>query len=748
MMTILRDQYPLRKFAIAAITISALLLMAALRVADLRWSRAETLKAAESRAANQAVIMSAYLAETFAAGDASLRQLALHSRRIGGPAARGAEWAPSLASAKAGLTTVGAIVVVDREGIIRHATRPDIIGQSRRTEPLYRRAISGSGDELMVGTPFAPEVGPRAFVIPIGRRLTRTDGTLDGLVVGSFLPWTTRGFFQALDAGQRGTVWVFHEDGVVLFREPAVDRTPAETQEPNPIFLAAARNGRGTLEAPLLRGGPVLLSAYHTAQNPALITAVSLNRDEVLADWTREAYTSAAVLGVLGLMLGLGLLVLFRQMDAKARAELALKRARDIEAARLREANDRLAAALEREQSARREAEAASQLKDQFLMTVSHELRTPLTAITGWARMLVDGAVSERQKDAALRTIERNAHAQTRLIDDLLDVSRVMSGKLRLDVRSVAVEDIVRNAIDTVGPAADAKAIRIESVIDRAVGRISGDPERLQQIVWNLLSNAVKFTPHGGRVTISVRANPDEVEIVVRDTGIGIGPEFLPHVFERFRQQDGGTTRRYGGLGLGLAIVRNLVELHGGSVSAQSDGEGRGAVFTVRLPASVGVPAAVDAAAPALPVPLSLGAGRLGGVRVLVVDDDAAARELFATVLDVAGATVTTAASAQDAIALLRHSSQDVLLSDIEMPEVDGYSLVHEALAIARGRGERLVGIAVTAYSRPEDEARSLGAGFRFHLQKPVDPRALVAAVLSAGDTAPRVRTAESPSGH
>jgi signal transduction histidine kinase/CheY-like chemotaxis protein len=533
---------------------------------------------------------------------------------------------------------------------------------------------------------------------------------------------------------------------VLLLREPAADDTQAVPQRNNPIFVAAAGNGRGALEAPVLSGGPVLLSAYFTSKNPALVTAVSLDRDEVLADWRRETYTSAAVLGFVAVMLGLGLFVLFRQMDAKAGAELALKRGQEIEAARLRDANDRLVAALEREQSARREAEAASQLKDQFLMTVSHELRTPLTAIIGWARMLVDGAVSERQKEAALRTIERNAHAQTRLIDDLLDVSRVMSGKLRLDVRSVAVEDIVRNAMDTVGPAADAKAIRIESAIDRGVGRISGDPERLQQIVWNLLSNAVKFTPHGGRVTISVRAVDDEIEIVVRDTGIGIGPEFLPHVFERFRQQDAGTTRRYGGLGLGLAIVRNLVELHGGSVSAQSDGEGRGAVFTVRLPAAVGAAAPCEAGVLARPAPLSPGAGRLHGVRVLVVDDDAAARELFATVLDVAGATVTTAASAHDAIAMLRHSSHDVLLSDIEMPEVDGYSLVQQALAIAQARGERLVGIAVTAYSRPEDEARSLAAGFHCHLQKPVDPRALVAAVLAASDAAPEARAAEGPS--
>jgi signal transduction histidine kinase/CheY-like chemotaxis protein len=738
----------LRKFTIAATTTGVLLFMAGVRVADLRWSRAETLKAAETRAANQAVIMSAYLAETFAAGDASLRQLALHNRRVGGPSAASTEWTPSLASAKAGLTSVGAITIVDRDGIIRHSTRSDIIGHSRSKEPLYRQARDGAGDDLLVGTPLMPLAEPRAFVIPIGRRLTGRDGTFDGLVVASFLPWTTHGFFQAIEAGERGIVWVFHESGPVLFREPASSATTGEAGKGNPIFEAASRRGDGVLYAPLRSDGPVLLTAYHTETNPALITAVSLDRSEILADWTREAVASAAVLGLLAVVMGVGLFVLFRQMDAKAMAELALTRAKELEAARLREANERLAAALEREQNARKDAEAASQLKDQFLMTVSHELRTPLTAITGWARMLVDGAVSERQKMAALRTIDRNAQAQARLIDDLLDVSRVMSGKLRLDVRMVPVEDVVRNAMDTIGPAAEAKGIRIESLVDRSAGRIAGDPERLQQIVWNLLSNAVKFTPSGGRVTLTATRNDSTVEIVVRDTGIGIAAEFLPHVFERFRQQDGGTTRRYGGLGLGLAIVRNLVELHGGSVTVHSDGEGQGSLFTVRLPAAPAVAAAPDRV-PTLPtVPVSAASGALRGLRVLLVDDDGAARELFRTVMELAGATVTDAASAAAALAAFRAASYDVIVSDIEMPDVDGYSLVHETLMIAESRGERLTAIAVTAYSRPEDETRSFAAGFHLHLRKPVDPSALVAAVMVASGSDSQRRAADGPSGH
>ena len=742
------DSRRLRKLTIAAITTGVLLVMAGVRVADLRWARAETLKAAESRAANQAVIMSAYLAETFAAGDASLRQLALHNQRVGGPSAPAAEWAPSLASAKAGLTSVGAITVVDRDGIIRQSTRADIIGQSRSRERLFKQALSGSGDELLVGTPLRPNVEPRAYIIPIGRRLATPDGAFEGLVVASFLPWTTHGFFQAIEAGEHGTVWVFHESGPVLFREPAAADASPESAPKNPIFAAAHARGRGVLHAPLQPGGPVLITAFHTATNPALITAVSLDRDEILADWMHEAIGSAAVLSLLGVMMGIGLFLLFRQMDAKANAERALTESREREASRLREANDRLAAALEREQNARKEAEAASQLKDQFLMTVSHELRTPLTAITGWARMLVDGAVSDRQKMAALRTIDRNAQAQARLIDDLLDVSRVMSGKLRLDMRLVPVEDVVRNAMDTIGPAAEAKGIRLESVVDRSAGRVPGDPERLQQIVWNLLSNAVKFTPYGGRVTLNAARADSYVEIAVRDSGIGIATEFLPHVFERFRQQDGGTTRRYGGLGLGLAIVRNLVELHGGSVAAHSDGEGHGSLFTVRLPT---VPAAAaapqEAASPVIPAaPVATAPGALRGLRVLLVDDDAAARELFRTVMEHAGAAVTAASSAHDALAALQRQSHDVIVSDIEMPDVDGYSLVHQALTIAEVRGERLSAIAVTAYSRPEDEAQSLAAGFHQHVRKPVDPGALVAAVLRACAPGDARRAADGPS--
>jgi signal transduction histidine kinase len=372
---------------------------------------------------------------------------------------------------------------------------------------------------------------------------------------------------------------------VILFREPSSANPIGESASENPLFLAASQNSAGAFHGAVTPGGPVMLSAFHARSDQPLIVAVSLDRDEVLAAWRREVNGSAIAFGVAAVLLVATLLVLYRQMDQKAAAEGALEQARRREAERLLETNQQLAATLDREQMARREAETANALKDQFVMAVSHELRTPLTAIAGWSRLLVDGLVDDSKKDAALRTIERNARAQTRLIDDLLDVSGTMSGRMRLDVRIVHIEEVVKNALEAVAPAIDAKAIQLETSLDGAAGSISGDPERLQQVVFNLLSNAVKFTPDGGKVRVSLARIGDEVEIVVSDTGAGISPDFLPHVFERFRQQQAGTSRRHGGLGLGLAIVRNLVELHGGSVTADSDGEGRGATFTVRLPA-------------------------------------------------------------------------------------------------------------------------------------------------------------------
>jgi PAS domain S-box-containing protein len=381
-----------------------------------------------------------------------------------------------------------------------------------------------------------------------------------------------------------------------------------------------------------------------------------------------------------------------------------------------------------------RESQEANRLKDDFLATLSHELRTPLTAILGWARLLQTTAMDDAAKGRAVATIERNAQAQTQLIEDLLDVSRIMTGKLRLDVRSVDLAAVVSAAADTARPAADAKEIRLQTLLDPQAGPVSGDPDRLQQVVWNLLSNAVKFTPKGGSVQVRLERVNSHVEITVADTGEGIAPEFLPHVFDRFRQADQKTTRKHGGLGLGLAIVRQLVELHGGSVRAESEGVGRGTTFTVSLPLlpvrramTRDEPRAHPRAAggaPALACP-----PELEGLRVLVVDDEPDTRDILSAVLTSCGAAVTTAASAAEALAHMSRGQFDVLLSDIGMPEEDGYELIRKVRRLPPERGGKIPAAALTAYAWAEDRVRALRSGFQSHVTKPVEPEELVAVV-------------------
>jgi signal transduction histidine kinase len=575
------------KLVIATLTIGVLLTLSALRLGDLWWWRTQTLNQAEARAANLSSILSEYLRETFAASDASLRQLALHSRRVGGPTAPASEWMPSLTSARAGLTGVGSLTVTDAAGTIRHSTQPLIVGESRRKEYAFARLSTQASDDLVASTPYLSVREPRQFLLPIARRLTSASGVFEGIIVAAFIPAAPRGFFRTVDVGELGAVWVFHPDGVVLFHEPSATDPLGETADGNPIFAAARRGAAsGHLRGPLRPGGPVLLSAYHSSTVPPLMVAVSLDQNEVLTEWRHQARASAVFFVALACTLTGTLVILFRQMDAKRRAEQALAEARNFEAVKLLDMNEQLASALEGERRARGEAEAANALKDEFLMTLSHELRTPLTAIHGWAHMLASGDLDERRRRTAIDTIERNARVQTRLVNDLLDVSQAITGKLRLDVCDVDLVALVRASIETLQPAAEAKAIRVEAEIAPGIGAVHGDADRLQQVVWNLVSNAIKFTPGGGRVTVRMRRVDGDgaVDLFVSDSGIGIAPSFLPHVFERFRQAEAGTTRRYGGLGLGLAIVRHLVELHGGSVLAESAGDGRGATFRVRLP--------------------------------------------------------------------------------------------------------------------------------------------------------------------
>jgi signal transduction histidine kinase/CheY-like chemotaxis protein len=386
---------------------------------------------------------------------------------------------------------------------------------------------------------------------------------------------------------------------------------------------------------------------------------------------------------------------------------------------------------LEREQAARASAESANRLKDQFLATVSHELRTPLSAILGWADMLQSGRLSPEKRERACEAIFNNAKRQAQLIDELLDVARIISGKLRLEHTAVDPREIVNGALEAVQPAAEAKGIRIDVAIDPTVGAFHGDGPRLQQVLWNLLSNAVKFTPAGGTVSVAVRLSGKAGEIVVRDSGAGIPGDFLPSVFEPFRQADASRTRRHGGLGLGLAIVRQLVEAHGGTVRVDSAGEGQGATFSVRLPiAALRHRRDRDASAQIqTPAPTSA----LTGLSVLVVDDDDESRCVVATYLESHGAAVLTAQSASEALAILQRDRVDVLLADVAMPGEDGYSLVRKLRALQAARASTIPAAALTAFARDEDRQEALEAGFQMHLTKPIDAGALVAAVAMLG---------------
>jgi signal transduction histidine kinase/CheY-like chemotaxis protein len=411
-----------------------------------------------------------------------------------------------------------------------------------------------------------------------------------------------------------------------------------------------------------------------------------------------------------------------------------------LERQKVQRDRDRL---LERERAARADAENMSRVKDEFLATLSHELRTPLNAILGWSQVLLRSAPAPEQ-GPGLAAIERNARAQAKIIDDLLDMSRIVSGKIRLDVQTVALAPLIEAVVGSLAPAADAKSLRLHATLDPLAGPVKGDPNRLQQVVWNLLSNAIKFTPRHGRVQVALERVNSHVEIGVTDTGEGIEPDFLPHVFDRFQQADGSTTRRHGGLGLGLSIVRQLVELHGGSVRAKSPGPGLGATFVVALPVlsaheSTGESGRFrrhpseggSGAEPGPDVP----ADALAGMRLLVVDDEPDARELLTAVLQARGATVQTAASVEAALAVVAESSQALhaVLCDVGMPGRDGYEFARALRALPAEQGGRLPLLAVTAFARGEDRTRALLAGFNAHLAKPVDGLELVAVVASLG---------------
>lgn len=471
----------------------------------------------------------------------------------------------------------------------------------------------------------------------------------------------------------------------------------------------------------------VLIPPEHMDEEPAILArirvgeriehyeTVRLAKDGRLVD---ISLTVSPIKDAKGTIIGASKIA--RDISAGKQAEAAVLRAR-TEAEKAAADNERLY----------RQAQEASQLKEEFLATVSHELRNPLNAILGWSRMLRSGQVPENEVSKALETIERNARAQAQLIDDLLDVSRIITGKLRMDVRPADPNLFIEAAIDAVKPAAEAKGVRLQKIMDTSAVSVPGDPIRLQQVVWNLLSNAIKFTSRGGRVQVLLERVNSHVQIVVSDTGEGIPPEFLPHVFDRFRQADQRTTRQHGGMGLGLAIVKNLVELHGGSVRAASAGNGEGATFTVRLPVVPVYQVDPDggrvhpSARDLLPQPEC--ADRLDGIAILVVDDEPDTRDLLKAGLERCGAQVMLAASAAEAFGAIEVQIPDVLISDIGMPDEDGYDLIRKLRLLPDEKGGKIQAIALTAYARVDDRLRALRSGYQMHVPKPVELAELVA---------------------
>jgi PAS domain S-box-containing protein len=405
---------------------------------------------------------------------------------------------------------------------------------------------------------------------------------------------------------------------------------------------------------------------------------------------------------------------------------------RDITERRL--AEEERSKLLASERAAREKAEAASRSKDEFVAMISHEIRSPLNSILGWAQMLRRGKFDQEETERAVEIIERNARSQSQLIEDLLDISRVITGKLTLNVRSVDLAHIIEAALDSIRPAADAKDIRLQARLEPASSLVAGDPNRLQQIVWNLLSNAVKFTPRNGDVDVSLENVDSQLQITVRDTGVGINPEFLPFVFDRFSQANTSSERKYGGLGLGLAIVRHLAELHGGAVRADSPGEGRGATFTVTLPVKAvrHEMSEVERATPGAENAGSLAdAIMLDGLRVMVVDDEKETRDLLTAMLTRRGAEVTACASAAEALAEIERRRPLVLVSDIGMPDEDGYALIGKLRALGPERGGDIPAVALTAYARSDDRMRALASGFQMHVPKPIEAGELIVVIAS-----------------
>ena len=569
---------------ILGFTAVVLLAVAGVQVLELRWLHQRARIDAERRASDQALALAEYVRGAFVAADSSLRQLAIHSRRIGGPAAPSEEWLPILHAARAALAEDGSLSVTDADGIIRHTTFTPILGHSRADDYLFQHLWRNDDDELVLDVPFISPVTKDRWIIPVGRRLETADGRFAGIVVQVITPDAFRSFFGSVRIGSQGLIKLFHRGGRVVVQQPPFTSAPDPDAPVDPLFARIGADGSGVFTAPVEAGGPPFINAFRRVAGPDLVVAVSLSEYEVLAEWRiRQRRAVLRVLVLAGIM---GVLVTFvlRQVRARATMERALAEVQRTEAARLRDANERLGAALERETRARHESEEASRLKDEFLMTLSHELRTPLNAVLGWLHMLRANGMDAQGRAHALATIERNAQAQVRLIEDLLEVSRAITGKLQVTLIPIDAGPVATGAAATLQPAIAARGIDFRTEIEDGLPAVQADPERLQQVVWNLLSNAIKFSPPGGLVEMKVAGVDGGVEIMVRDHGFGIAAAFLPFAFDRFRQADAGPRREHGGLGLGLAIARHLVELHGGTITAESAGLGHGSTFRVILP--------------------------------------------------------------------------------------------------------------------------------------------------------------------
>ena len=596
--------------------------------------------------------------------------------------------------------------------------------------PLTRSAITGT---------FTTNI-----VVPV-----RRDNAVPNLLAVAIEPRVWLELFAQYPMVAGATITVLDQDGIIIARtlnpEQWIGRPPSP---------ALAQRARSAAEGTYRNPGGLDGRAFHSAHSRSAIAgwtvATGVPADIVDAE-LRASVLAMTAGATLVTVLAVGLAIFIGRRIAAPVVALAhsvrrfgagdpptpLPAAGVLEVREVARAFEDAATRLTAREAALREsqaqAESANRTKDEFLAVLSHELRTPINAVYGWARMLREGKATPAQTTRGLEIIERNAAAQVRLIEDLLDISRIVTGKMRLDVRLVDVALAIEGALDAVRHAAEAKEIRLESVLDPRAGPVAGDPDRLQQVVWNLLSNAIKFTPRRGRVQVRLARVGSHVEIVVADTGAGIDSGLLPYIFERFRQGDSTSTRTHGGLGLGLALVKHIVELHGGTVRAESGGEGAGATFTAALPVSLGgLATAEDEPHPTAPLAVvKMPDVSLHKVRVLFVDDDPDTVELFSDVIARTGAETRTAASVAEAIAIFTSWRPDVVVSDIEMPGEDGYALIAYIRSLASEDGGRVPAVAVTAYGRVEDRVRLVTAGYDIHVPKPVEPAELVVVLAS-----------------